>query len=136
MSAARIVPAWVLCLTAVLTVTLSLLPTRSASAVTVGQVTNWCSSPDVGANSKLCHAYVAAALQLLRTPDRVLNGGHRYKTLDACNCFNPDIGRRSRAEEGMHPSSSYLRRAGWAHLQTSTLAERSAVEEAVWFRNG
>jgi hypothetical protein len=77
MSAARIVPAWVLSLTAVLTVTLSLLPTRSASAVGVGQVTNWCSSLNVDGNSKLCHAYVAAALQLLRTPDPVLNGRHQ-----------------------------------------------------------
>ena len=75
MSAARIVPAWVLCLTAVLT--LSLLPARSASAVTVGQVTSWCSSPDIDANFKLCSAYVAAALELLRTPDPVLNGGHQ-----------------------------------------------------------
>jgi hypothetical protein len=48
-----------------------------AIAATFGEVIGWCSAPRIEGDEKLCSGYLAAALELLRTPDPVLNGGHR-----------------------------------------------------------
>jgi hypothetical protein len=77
MNATSIAPLWVRCLAlAPLTCLIALSPSR-AIAATFGEVMDWCSAPRIEGDEKLCSGYLKAALELLRAPDPVLNGGHR-----------------------------------------------------------
>jgi hypothetical protein len=48
----------------------------AASATTLNQLLGWCGSGDSG-DDRLCTTYLSTALNLLRSPDPVLNAGHQ-----------------------------------------------------------
>jgi hypothetical protein len=56
---------------------LAALSPSLAFGATFGEVMDWCSAPRIEGDDKLCSGYLRAALELLRNPDPVLNGGHR-----------------------------------------------------------
>lgn len=49
----------------------------SAEARTFGEVVGWCTTSTRPGDDRLCDAYVSAGLDLFRSPDPVLNAGHR-----------------------------------------------------------
>ncbi len=56
---------------------LLMLFNSSASAASLGQVMDWCSNRGNEGDQRLCVAYVSAAIELMRSPDPVSNGGHQ-----------------------------------------------------------
>ena len=56
---------------------LLMLFNSSASAASFGEVMDWCSNRGNEGDQRLCVAYVSAAIELMRSPDPVSNGGHQ-----------------------------------------------------------
>ena len=54
-----------------------LMLNSSASAASFGEVMDWCSNRGNEGDQRLCVAYVSAAIELMRSPDPVTNGGHQ-----------------------------------------------------------
>jgi hypothetical protein len=77
MNLAASAPYWIRRLITTLVACPIALSPSAAVAATFGEVMGWCSAPRIEGDEKLCDGYVRAALTLLRTPDPVLNGGHR-----------------------------------------------------------
>ncbi len=75
MSAAPASPIWARFFAMGISILLMLL-NSSANAISFGEVIDWCSNRDSEGDQRLCIAYVSAALQLMRSPDPVSNGGH------------------------------------------------------------
>ncbi len=55
---------------------LAVLLSSTASATSFGEIMGWCSNRGDEGDQRLCIAYVSAALELMRSPDPVSNGGH------------------------------------------------------------
>jgi hypothetical protein len=77
MNATPIAPFWVRRLAVASFACLIALSPSLSVAATFGEVMDWCSAPRIEGDEKLCSGYLKAALELLRNPDPVLNGGHR-----------------------------------------------------------
>ena len=57
-------------------VAISLFPIP-VQARTFGEIVRWCTTSTRPGDDRLCDAYVSAGLDLFRSPDPVLNAGHR-----------------------------------------------------------
>lgn len=60
-----------------LIVTLATMTTTTAAATTFGELDAWCAPPDMGGRPVLCDDYLEAVIELLASPDDVMNRGNR-----------------------------------------------------------
>ncbi|SRR5260221_5788336 len=77
MNVSPIAPPWIRRLAVAVFACFIALSPSLAIATTFGEVVDWCAAPRIEGDDRLCSGYLAAALELLRTPDPVLNGGHQ-----------------------------------------------------------